>query len=52
MSNQYVFQGPLGQVVHDGHYFFAWKEGHLIGTHKKLEEAMESLAWRERLKTP
>jgi hypothetical protein len=47
----YAYQGQLGQVVHNGWYFFAWKDGCLIGASKALEETMEALAWRERLKT-
>jgi hypothetical protein len=47
----YAYQGPLGQVVHNGTYFFASKDEFLIGTYNTLEEAMESLAWRERLKS-
>jgi hypothetical protein len=50
-NNQYVYQGPLGQVVDNGWYFFAWKDGFLIGTYNTLEQAMETLVWRERLKT-
>jgi hypothetical protein len=50
-QHQYAYQGPLGQVVHNGWYFFAWKDGCLIGASKTLEETMEALAWRERLKT-
>ena len=46
----HAYQGPLGEVVYNGQYFFAWKDGCLIGTSKTLEEVMESLAWRETLK--
>ena len=49
-TNWYAYQGPLGKVVH-GQYFLVWKDGFLIGTSKTLEEAMESLVWRERLKS-
>ncbi len=47
----YAYKGPLGKVVHKGQYFLVWKDGFLIGTSKTLEEAMESLVWRERLKS-
>jgi hypothetical protein len=50
-NDQYAYEGPLGQVVHKGRYFFAWRDGFLIGTYHTLEQAMESLVWRERLKT-
>ena len=50
-SKQYAYQGPLGQVVDNGWYFFAWRDGFLVGTYHTLEQALESLAWRERLKT-
>jgi hypothetical protein len=49
--HHYSYHGPLGEVSHSGRYYFAWKEGFLIGTYKTFEEAMESLVWRERLKT-
>ena len=42
-NNQYTYQGSLGQVVDNGRYFFAWKDGVLIGTYNALEKAMESL---------
>jgi hypothetical protein len=41
----------LGEVVCNGRYFFAWKDGCLVGTSKKLEEVMEALVWKEMLKT-
>jgi hypothetical protein len=50
IRNWYAYQGPLGEVVCNGRYFFAWKDGCLIGTSKILEEVMESLVWREMLK--
>jgi hypothetical protein len=51
MSNWYPYQGALAEVTHDGRYFFARKDGFLIGTYSTLADALESLAWRERLKT-
>ena len=47
----YAFEGPLGEVVHNKRFFFAWKEGCLMGTYNTLEEATESLASGERRKT-
>jgi hypothetical protein len=40
-----AYEGPLGEVIHIGHYFFAWKEGFRIGRYyDTLEEALEALA--------
>ena len=36
-------QGPLGQVVHNGPFYCASKDGFLIGTYNTFGEAMESL---------
>jgi hypothetical protein len=47
----YSYQGPLGEISYNRWYYFAWQESHLIGTFKTFEEAMESLAWKERPKT-
>ena len=44
-----IYQGPLGLVVHRG-AFFASKDGFPIGTYNTVEEAMESLVWKERPK--
>ena len=46
----HAFEGPSGEVVHSKRFFFAWKDGCLMGTYSTLEEAMESLEGRERLK--
>jgi hypothetical protein len=40
----YAFEGPLGDVIHNKRFFFAWKEGCLMGTYNTLEEATASLA--------
>lgn len=39
----YAFEGPLGTVVNNKQFFFAWKEGCLMGTPNILDEAIESL---------
>jgi hypothetical protein len=39
----YAFEGPLGNVIHNKRFFFAWKEGCLMGTYNTLEEATTSL---------
>jgi len=56
MSNRatitkYSYHGPFGEVSHSGRDYFAWQDGHLIGTYRTFEKAMEHLAWKERLKT-
>ena len=56
MSNRatitkYSYHGPFGEVSHSGQDYFAWQDGHLIGTYRTFEKAMEHLAWKERLKT-
>ena len=43
----YAFEGPLGDVIHNRRFFFAWKQGCLIGTYNTLEEATASLASSE-----
>ena len=43
----YAFEGPLGDVIHDKRFFFAWKEGCLMGTYNTLEEATASLAFKK-----
>jgi hypothetical protein len=42
----YTFERPAGEIVHNTRYFFAWKDGHLVGTFGTLKEAMDSLVWR------
>jgi hypothetical protein len=43
----YAFEGSWGAVVHNKRFFFAWKEGCLMGTYNTLEDAMESLASKQ-----
>jgi len=43
VRNWHAFEGPLGDVVHNGRSFFAWKEGRLLGAYSTLEEAIEAL---------
>jgi hypothetical protein len=45
----YAFEGPLGDVVHNKRFFFAWKEGCLMGTYNTLEEATASLTSKKTL---
>ena len=51
-ANQYPYHGPLGGIFRSGRYFFAWKEGFLIGTYRTFDEAGESLVRRHRLLWP
>lgn len=52
MGDSYAYQGPLGEVIHNGRFFFASKDEFLIGrTYNTFEEAMESLALKEILNT-
>jgi hypothetical protein len=39
-----------GRSPLSGRDYFAWQDGHLIGTYQTFEKAMERLAWKERLK--
>ena len=41
-------QGPLGDVIHNKRFFFAWKEGCLMGTYNTLDEATASLTSKQR----
>jgi hypothetical protein len=50
ITNYYAYLGPLGEVVRHELLFFASKDGFLIGTYASLVEAMESLAWKGRVK--
>jgi len=42
-----AFEGPLGDVIHNKRFLFAWKEGCLMGTYDTLEEATASPTSRE-----
>jgi hypothetical protein len=43
------FTVPNGQVVYRGRYHFAWSEGHFVGAYDTLDDAMESLAFRNKV---
>lgn len=51
LHNWYTSVVPSGQVVHRDRYFFAWKDGCLIGTYTTRQEARESLAAKEGRRT-
>jgi hypothetical protein len=42
IQNWYTFDVPFGEVVHNAKYFFAWKDGILIGTYNTLGQATAS----------
>ena len=48
--NWNAYQGPLGEVVCNDRYFFAWKDGCLIGASKTHEEAMEAFRLERKAK--
>jgi hypothetical protein len=39
---------PDGQVVYKGRYYFAWSRGRFIGAYDSLDDAVESLAFRNK----
>jgi hypothetical protein len=43
-----TFAVPNGQVVYRGCYYFAWSAGYFIGTYDSLDDAVESLAFRNK----
>ena len=49
-TTYYLYQGPLGQVVRRGASFLASKDGFPVGTYNAFQDAMESLAWKARVK--
>jgi hypothetical protein len=45
-------EDPLGDVIHNKRFLFAWNEGCLMGTYNTLEEATGSPTSRETRETP
>jgi hypothetical protein len=43
-----AFAVPNGQVVYRGRYYFAWSRGRFIGAYDSLDDAVESLAFRNK----
>jgi hypothetical protein len=44
----YGFERSAGKIIHnDNRFFFAWKDGCLVGTYNTLDEATDSLAVEE-----
>jgi hypothetical protein len=48
LRNWIAIAVPYGQVVYKGRYHFAWSRGRFIGAYDSLDDAVESLAFRER----
>jgi hypothetical protein len=48
-TDKHEYQGWLGGVVHKGPYFFASKDGTLIGAYKTFDDAMKALTLEEML---
>ena len=46
IRNWTAFDVPNGQVVYRGRYYFAWNRGRFIGAYDSLDDAVESLAFR------
>ena len=48
VRNWIAFAVPNGQVVYKGRYHFAWSRGRFIGAYDSLDDAVESLAFRNK----
>jgi hypothetical protein len=48
LRNWIAFAVPDGQVVYKGRYYFAWSRGRFIGAYDSLDDAVESLALRNK----
>ena len=49
-----AFEGPFGKghsAVHNKRFFFAWRDGCLMGTYDSIGEATESLGSGQRRRT-
>jgi hypothetical protein len=51
IRNWSTFAVPNGQVVYRGRYYFAWSGGHFVGAYDTLDDAVESLTFRNRKHT-
>jgi hypothetical protein len=43
-----TFSLRTGQVVYKGRYYFAWNQGHFIGAYDTLDDAAESIKFRNK----
>jgi hypothetical protein len=48
IRNWSTFPVPNGQVVYRGRYYFAWSRGHFVGAYDTLDDAVDSLAFRNK----
>jgi hypothetical protein len=48
LRNWTSFAVPNGQVVYRGLYYFAWNRGRFIGAYDSLDDAVESLEFRNK----
>jgi hypothetical protein len=48
VRNWTAFAVPNGQVVYRGRYYFAWRGGRFIGAYDSLDDAVESLDFRNK----
>lgn len=46
VRNWTAFSVPNGQIVYRGRYYFAWRQGHFVGAYDSLDDAVESLTFR------
>jgi hypothetical protein len=51
VRNWSAFVVPNGQVVYRERYYFAWNQGHFIGAYDRLDDAVESLTFRNKKNT-
>ena len=48
VRNWSTFAVPNGQVVYRGRYYFTWSRGRFIGAYDTLDDAVKSLAFRNK----
>jgi hypothetical protein len=49
VRNWSTFVVPNGQVVYRGRYYFAWSRGQFVGAYDTLDDAVESLSFRNKI---
>src|ERR1700730_13609227 len=48
VRNWSTFAVPNGQIVYRGRYYFGWSRGHFVGAYDTLDDAVESLTFRNK----
>jgi hypothetical protein len=48
IRNWSTFAVSNGQVLYRGRYYFAYSRGHFVGAYDTLDEAVDSLAFRNK----